>query len=281
MKCRLIAAGTRLPDWVNSGFREYQKRLAHPAGARASTRFRSPRAPRRREPAARRRNARARTCWRRLGRDDYVVALEVAGKPMSTEQLSAWLAERLRDGRPLALLIGGPDGLAPANASKRADQSWSLSPLTLPHALVQGGRRRTDLPRDEPAWPATPITARNATASPAQVFLANGCGFHLSGLGVAPTARIAAANRRAFSGTRRRPWTRSPAPGQSPLGLCRESGGGEGAARAWERSRERRRAGARGRYGGGARRQDTGEARGQEGCDRACCGSCPAALMRY
>ena len=33
-----------------------------------------------------------------VGPDDYVVALEIAGKAMSTEQLSAWLAERLRDG---------------------------------------------------------------------------------------------------------------------------------------------------------------------------------------
>ena len=30
MKCRLIAAGTRLPEWVNSGFHEYQKRLRTP-----------------------------------------------------------------------------------------------------------------------------------------------------------------------------------------------------------------------------------------------------------
>jgi 23S rRNA (pseudouridine1915-N3)-methyltransferase len=30
MKCRLIAAGTRLPDWINSGFAEYQKRLRKP-----------------------------------------------------------------------------------------------------------------------------------------------------------------------------------------------------------------------------------------------------------
>jgi len=71
-----------------------------------------------------------------IGRDDYVVALEIAGKPMSTERLSAWLAERMRDARPLALLIGGPDGLAPAVLA-RADQSWSLSTLTLPHALVR------------------------------------------------------------------------------------------------------------------------------------------------
>ena len=40
------------------------------------------------------------------------------------------------EGRSLALLIGGPDGLA-APCLERADQLWSLSPLTLPHALVR------------------------------------------------------------------------------------------------------------------------------------------------
>jgi 23S rRNA (pseudouridine1915-N3)-methyltransferase len=32
--------------------------------------------------------------------------------------------------------VGGPDGLAPACVA-RADQRWSLSPLTLPHPLVR------------------------------------------------------------------------------------------------------------------------------------------------
>ncbi len=71
-----------------------------------------------------------------LGRDDYVVALEVDADAMSTKQVSAWLALRMRASRPLALLIGGPDGLAP-RCRDRADQSWSLSPLTMPHALVR------------------------------------------------------------------------------------------------------------------------------------------------
>jgi len=71
-----------------------------------------------------------------IRRDDFVVALEVGGSAMSTEQLSVWLARRMQAGRPLALLIGGPDGLAP-EALSRADQQWSLSPLTLPHALVR------------------------------------------------------------------------------------------------------------------------------------------------
>jgi 23S rRNA (pseudouridine1915-N3)-methyltransferase len=134
MKCRLIAAGTRLPDWVNSGFLEYQKRLRSPLVLElheisVATRSAGDNPQR----AVQREGA---DMLAAIGRDDFVVALEIAGKGMSTEQLSAWLAERLRDARPLALLIGGPDGLAPA-CRERADYSWSLSPLTLPHALVR------------------------------------------------------------------------------------------------------------------------------------------------
>ncbi|HXA36234.1 MAG TPA: 23S rRNA (pseudouridine(1915)-N(3))-methyltransferase RlmH [Steroidobacteraceae bacterium] len=134
MKCRLIAAGTRLPDWVNSGFREYQKRLRTPLVLElheipVATR----RAGENPQRAIQREGA---DMLAALGKEDYVVALEVAAKTMSTEQLSAWLAGRLRDGRSLAMLIGGPDGLAP-QCRARADLSWSLSPLTLPHALVR------------------------------------------------------------------------------------------------------------------------------------------------
>jgi 23S rRNA (pseudouridine1915-N3)-methyltransferase len=134
MKCRLIAAGTRLPDWVNSGFLEYQKRLRTPLVLElheisVATR----RAGENPQRAIAREGA---DMLAAIGKDDYVVALEILGKAMNTEQLSAWLADRLRDGRSLALLIGGPDGLSPP-CRERADQTWSLSPLTLPHALVR------------------------------------------------------------------------------------------------------------------------------------------------
>jgi 23S rRNA (pseudouridine1915-N3)-methyltransferase len=134
MKCRLIAAGTRLPAWVNSGFQEYQKRLRTPLVLElqeisVATRSAGDNPQR----AVQREGA---DMLAVIGRDDYVVALEIAGKPMSTEQVSAWLAERLREARPMALLIGGPDGLAPS-CRERADYTWSLSPLTLPHALVR------------------------------------------------------------------------------------------------------------------------------------------------
>ena len=134
MKCKLIAAGTRLPDWVNDGFREYQKRLRTPLSLDL---IEIPVATRRPGENPQRAISReGETMLAALGREDYAVALEVAGKSMTTEQVSSWLALRLRDACPLALLIGGPDGLADA-CRARAQESWSLSPLTLPHALVR------------------------------------------------------------------------------------------------------------------------------------------------
>jgi len=119
MKCRLIAAGTRLPDWVNGGFLEYQKRLRTPLVLELHEI----------SVATRSAGENPQRAVQREGAD----MLAAVGRD---EQLSAWLAERLRDARPLALLIGGPDGLAP-QCRERADHSWSLSALTLPHALVR------------------------------------------------------------------------------------------------------------------------------------------------
>jgi 23S rRNA (pseudouridine1915-N3)-methyltransferase len=134
MKCRLIAAGTRLPDWVNVGFREYQRRLRSPLILEL---LEISVATRRAGENPQRAVAReGEDMLAALKPDDYVVALEISAKSMSTEQLSDWLEERLQEGRSLALLIGGPDGLAP-QCRERANQSWSLSPLTLPHALVR------------------------------------------------------------------------------------------------------------------------------------------------
>jgi 23S rRNA (pseudouridine1915-N3)-methyltransferase len=71
-----------------------------------------------------------------LAREDHVIALEVTGRPISTDGLSAWLQLRMRAGGDVAFLIGGPDGLS-AECRERAASSWSLSPLTFPHALVR------------------------------------------------------------------------------------------------------------------------------------------------
>lgn len=134
MKCRLIAAGSRLPAWINSGFEDYQKRLRtplvlelHEVALAARRAGEDPRRAIQREGA---------DMLALVGKEDHVVALEITAKSMSTEQLAAWLQERMREGRTLSFLIGGPDGLSAA-CRERANQGWSLSPLTLPHALVR------------------------------------------------------------------------------------------------------------------------------------------------
>ncbi len=121
MRIRLIAAGTRLPEWIAEGVAEYGRRFGR------GLKFELIEVPLARE-VERMRAA--------IGKNDYVVALEVGGRSMSTAELAAWLEARMAGGRDLALLVGGPEGLDAALSAK-ADFRWSLSPLTWPHGLVR------------------------------------------------------------------------------------------------------------------------------------------------
>jgi 23S rRNA (pseudouridine1915-N3)-methyltransferase len=71
-----------------------------------------------------------------LPKQATVVALDGGGRTWSSEQLAQRLEHWRGQGRDLALLIGGPEGHAP-DVLARADESWSLGPLTLPHMLVR------------------------------------------------------------------------------------------------------------------------------------------------
>lgn len=65
-----------------------------------------------------------------------LITLDARGRCFNTQELAQQLDRWLHDGRDLALMIGGPDGLA-ADCVKRAELAWSLSMLTLPHGLVR------------------------------------------------------------------------------------------------------------------------------------------------
>jgi 23S rRNA (pseudouridine1915-N3)-methyltransferase len=129
----LIAAGTRLPSWVNEGVAEYAARLKGeyrfelkeiPLGQRSGGDVKQALAKERERMSA------------ALPANAYLVALQVTGQPLTSEQLAKFLETRARDGRDVAFLIGGPDGIPP-ELDARADFRWSLSPLTLPHALAR------------------------------------------------------------------------------------------------------------------------------------------------
>jgi 23S rRNA (pseudouridine1915-N3)-methyltransferase len=133
MLLRLIAAGTKLPSWMNEGVQEYANRLKGeykmelveiPLGSRSSG------------DTARAVAKEGERMLAALHGNPYVVALQVSGKALSTEQLTKFLATRSHDGRDVAFCIGGPEGLA-APVDARAELRWSLSPLTLPHGLAR------------------------------------------------------------------------------------------------------------------------------------------------
>ena len=123
-----------MPSWVVEGYREYTKRLPRECSLQL---VEIPPAKRHKSLSAEQaRQQEGQAILAALPKDCSVVALDVRGKPWSTETLAAQLDNWLVSGRDVALLVGGPDGLSDA-CLERADQRWSLSRLTYPHPLVR------------------------------------------------------------------------------------------------------------------------------------------------
>ena len=134
MRLSIIAVGTRMPAWVEQGVEEYGRRM--PRELKLEWRE---------IPLARRgKDSRPEQLCAREGEQllkavpggDRVIALDVGGKRISTNQLARQLESWQMSGDNYSLLIGGPDGLSD-DCLRRADQRWSLSDLTLPHPLVR------------------------------------------------------------------------------------------------------------------------------------------------
>tara|TARA_B100000700_G_scaffold290963_1_gene349554 strand:- start:9 stop:476 length:468 start_codon:yes stop_codon:yes gene_type:complete len=134
VKLRVLAVGTRMPDWVEKGVEEYRKRL--PRDFALEIHEIAPGARGKNADTARAIALEGERMRDKLRGNEQLVALEVGGRPWSTEQLAQEADQWRLEGRDVALLIGGPEGLEP-KLSASAHQRWSLSPLTLPHPLVR------------------------------------------------------------------------------------------------------------------------------------------------
>lgn len=134
MRISIIAVGTRMPAWVSEGVEEYAVRMPReiklawreiPLARRVSG-----------ERPEQLRDREGEQILRAIPGGDRVIALDVKGKSFSTEQLARKLEQWQMSADNYSLLIGGPDGLS-SQCLARAEQRWSLSPLTLPHPLVR------------------------------------------------------------------------------------------------------------------------------------------------
>lgn len=123
MKLHLIAFGKKMPSWITDGFHEYEKRLSHDVTLHLIELELS-------------KNNETKIMLAAIPKNAYVIALDEHGKSWTTLELSKQLAKWKMLGKDIALLIGGPDGLT-KECLARADETWSLSNLTLPHPLVR------------------------------------------------------------------------------------------------------------------------------------------------
>jgi len=134
VRLRILAVGHRQPVWVDTAVDEYLKRIRPPwrvelVAIEAVARSASGKA----EAATLREGEKVLAALRDRER---VILLDETGKTFTSREWSQRLQHLAGESPDLALLIGGPDGHAPA-VRARAAESWSLSRLTLPHGLAR------------------------------------------------------------------------------------------------------------------------------------------------
>ena len=71
-----------------------------------------------------------------IGAKDFVVALAIDGRQMTSEAFAAFLEEKEAGARPLTFVIGGSLGLSP-EVYARANTKLSFSEMTFPHRIAR------------------------------------------------------------------------------------------------------------------------------------------------
>ena len=134
MRLLVLAVGARMPGWIDEAFDEYARRM--PRGLKSELIEIRPEPRSSGKSAVQLMAAEGARIERAVPRGAYRVALDERGREMTTPAFARWLEARRQDGRDVAFLIGGADGLA-EEAKSSAQTVLRLSALTLPHGLAR------------------------------------------------------------------------------------------------------------------------------------------------
>ena len=134
MHIRLIVVGSKQQQWVIDAFQGYAKRLPRHWNFSLFFFF----------SLKRNKNESVTSVIKKEGakilsevRDnEQLIILDETGIEFTTQELSEKLDNLSMIRNRFCFVIGGPDGLSD-DCKKRADMSWSLTKLTLPHGLVR------------------------------------------------------------------------------------------------------------------------------------------------
>ena len=134
MKLLIASVGHKMPDWITTGYNEYAKRMPREARVELLEIKPEPRTTGKTtlqilaSEAQRILNALPQTCRR--------IALDEHGDMPTTKQLATQMGEWMSEGRDIAFIIGGADGLHDS-VKQSSHQLMALSACTLPHAFVR------------------------------------------------------------------------------------------------------------------------------------------------
>lgn len=133
MKINLIAIGSKIPAWIQTGISHYQKQLPKELNFNITT------------PEAQKRKGKNINKIKELEGNllikssincDLIIALDECGKQNTTKEISNAMKNWQQNGNNVALLIGGADGLS-ESVKQHAHFTWGLSNLTLPHSMAR------------------------------------------------------------------------------------------------------------------------------------------------
>jgi len=134
MKLLILAVGNKMPSWITEGFNEYAKRM--PREATITLVEIKPEARNSGKTAAQIMEAEAQRIKAALPAGVLCIALDEHGATPTTKRLTQQMQDWMRQGRDVAFVIGGADGLH-ESVKQQAQQLLALSAFTLPHGMVR------------------------------------------------------------------------------------------------------------------------------------------------
>lgn len=134
MKLFIFAVGNKMPEWVETGFAEYAKRMPPEATIELIEIKPEKRGGGKKvEQLLTAEGVRIRAA---LPPKCRTVAMDERGRQWTTVKLAESITGWMRNGGDTAFIIGGADGLD-ADIKNSADEVLALSALTLPHGLAR------------------------------------------------------------------------------------------------------------------------------------------------
>jgi len=129
MQIDLICVGQKMPSWVETGFNEYVKRL--PPTCRLNLIEIPLRKRTKNADLARLQQKEGEQMLATIAQGTYIIALDERGPIWATQQLASKLAHWMQEYPKVALLIGGPEGLAIAHNKLYAALNYKDSVATI------------------------------------------------------------------------------------------------------------------------------------------------------